>query len=96
MIKLEESKMTKAIEKARREKPFVRVVGWRQYEVKNKKTGATYSVGFDVRDGQRFASCSCAAGQAGRFVCYHVAACAGAHVCIAATRTSGGASCIAA
>jgi uncharacterized Zn finger protein len=87
--------MTRAIEKARRVKPFVRVLGWRQYEVANRATGATYRVEFDVREGQRLASCSCAAGQAGRFICYHVAACAGAHVCIAADRAGAPVQCAA-
>ncbi len=84
MIELTTSKMQNAIAKAKQVKPFVRVIGWRQYNVTNKQTGATYHVTFDVRDGRRFASCDCPAGLAGRVCCYHAAAAAGAQVCIAA------------
>ncbi len=83
MIELNESKMTKAIEKARTVKPLVRISAWRKYEVTNKQTGATYSVEFNVINGRRMASCTCAAGQADRFCCYHIAASAGVHVMIA-------------
>lgn len=83
MIQLTEQKMSKAIEKAKKEKPLVRVVGWRHYTVTNKRTGATYTVTFDVINGQRLASCDCPAGQAGRFICYHVAACSGVQVVLA-------------
>jgi hypothetical protein len=88
MIELNESKMTKAIEKARTVKPLVRISAWRKYEVTNKQTGATYAVEFDVVNGRRMASCTCAAGQGGRFVCYHIAASAGVHLMIAAKQAA--------
>jgi hypothetical protein len=88
MIELNESKMKKAIEKARTVKPLVRISAWRKYEVTNRQTGASYAVEFDVVNGRRMASCTCAAGQAGRFVCYHIAGAAGAHVMIAAQRSN--------
>jgi hypothetical protein len=86
MIQLTEKGMSKAIAKARKEKPFVRVTAWRRYTVTNKSTGATYTVTFDVINGQRFASCDCACGQAGKFICYHIASCTGAHLMIAEAR----------
>jgi hypothetical protein len=76
--------MEKQIEKARAVKPFVKVTGWRRYEVRNRQTGATYTVQFDVQGGKRLASCDCKAGQRDR-LCYHVASAAGSHVVIAAT-----------
>jgi hypothetical protein len=79
--------MKKQIEKARAVKPFVKVTGWRRYEVRNRQTGATYSVNFCVIDGARFAHCTCKAGQLDR-CCYHVASAAGVHVVIAASQTS--------
>ncbi len=77
--------MHRATAKARIAKPMVRITAWRRYEVTNKKTGATYSVEFDVRDGKRLASCSCIAGQRER-LCYHVASSAGVHACVAMAR----------
>jgi uncharacterized Zn finger protein len=87
MIQLrDEQQMSRAIAKARVVKPLVRVRGWRQYEVTNKATGASYEVTFDVRNGARLASCTCPAGQAGRVPCYHIAASAAGHLMIAAAR----------
>ncbi len=79
--------MQKQIAKARAVKPFVKVTGWRRYEVRNRQTGATYSVNFEVIDGARFAHCTCKAGQLDR-CCYHIASAAGVHVVIAASQTS--------
>ncbi len=79
--------MKKQIAKARAVKPFVKITGWRRYEVRNRQTGATYSVNFEVIDGARFAHCTCKAGQLDR-CCYHVASAAGIHVVIAASQTS--------
>ncbi len=76
--------MQKAIDKARKSKPFVKVLEFRRYEVRNRQTGATYTVQFDVQGGKRLASCDCKAGQRAQ-LCYHVASAAGAHVIIAAT-----------
>jgi hypothetical protein len=86
MVELNEDKMHNAIAKARTVKPLVRVIGWRQYQVTNKATGASYEVTFDVRAGKRIASCTCACGQAGRAICYHVAACAGIQQMMAMAR----------
>ncbi len=79
--------MKKQIAKARAVKPFVKITGWRRYEVRNRQTSATYNVIFHVMDGARFASCTCKAGQLDR-CCYHVASAAGVHVMIAASQTS--------
>jgi uncharacterized protein YjhX (UPF0386 family) len=79
--------MEKAITKARTVKPFVRVNRFGSYTVTNKQTGATYTVECMKRDGKRFASCSCKAGERDR-LCYHVASCAGIHVQIATEAAS--------
>jgi hypothetical protein len=74
-----------AITKARTVKPRVHINRFGSYSVTNKQTGATYTVECTKRDGKRFASCSCRAGELGR-ACYHVAAAAGAHIQLAAER----------
>ncbi len=84
MVKLiSAQKMSRAIDKARAAKPFVRVVAFRQYTVTNRETGAIYNVTFEVKQGERFAACTCKAGKSSQN-CYHVAAAAGAHMMIAA------------
>ena len=80
-------RLQKAISKARTVKPFVRVNTFGSYTVTNKQTGATYTVECSKRDGRRFASCSCKAGERGQ-ACYHVAAAASAHIQLAAERAA--------
>jgi len=79
--------MEKAINKARTVKPFVRVNRFGSYTVTNKQTGATYTVECMKREGKRFASCSCKAGERGN-ACYHVAAAVAAHIQLAAEAAS--------
>ena len=76
-----------AITKARTVKPFVRVRHFGSYTVTNKQTGASYTVECGKRDGKRFASCTCKAGERGT-PCYHVAAAAAAHVQLATERAA--------
>ncbi len=80
------AKLEKAIAKARTVKPRVRVNCFGSYTVENKQTGATYIVECLKRDGKRFASCTCRAGELGR-ACYHVAA-VGAHIQLATEQAS--------
>jgi uncharacterized Zn finger protein len=63
----------------------VRVIKFGSYTVTNKATGATYIVECEKRDGKRFASCTCKAGERGQ-ACYHVAAAVSAHLQIAVER----------
>lgn len=81
------TKLEKAISKARTVKPRVRVNTFGNYTVENKQTGASYTVECMKRDGKRYASCSCKAGERGR-ACYHVAAAVGAHIVLAAERAA--------
>ncbi len=81
------TKIQKAIDKARTVKPRVRINRFGSYIVTNKATGATYTVECLRRDGKRFASCSCQAGERGN-ACYHIAAAVSAHLQLAADRAT--------
>ena len=81
------AKLENAINKARTVKPRVHVNKFGSYIVTNKATGATYTVECAKRDGKRFASCSCKAGDCGQ-VCYHIAAAVSAHLQLAAERAT--------
>ncbi len=74
-----------AIRKARTVKPRVHVNAFGNYSVSNKTTGATYTVTCEKRDGKRFASCTCRAGELGK-ACYHLAAAVAAHIQLASER----------
>jgi hypothetical protein len=56
---------------------------FRQYRVTNRDNGNTYTVNFFVRNGKRYAGCTCKAGER-NLACKHLAAAAGLHICIAA------------
>ncbi len=81
------AKLEKAITKARTVKPRVHVNCFGSYTVTNKRTGATYTVTCEKRDGKRFASCTCRAGELGR-ACYHLAAAVAAHIQLASERAA--------
>lgn len=90
MIRLETSKMTKAIERAKAVRPRVRVVSAadRTYSVTGSK-GDVYTVRFAVVNGPKLAECSCKAGQRDQ-VCFHVAAAAQVNVMTQSMRRQGG------
>lgn len=76
--------LTKAIERARAGKLSVKFTSiYRQYKVTNLESGAEYIVNFFIRDGRRYAHCTCKAGE-NNMLCKHVAAAAGLHVMVAA------------
>ena len=79
--------LTNAINKAREVKPRVHVNRFGSYTVTNKQTGATYTVECTKRDGKRFASCSCRAGERG-VASYHVASAVSAHIQLASERAA--------
>jgi hypothetical protein len=83
MIEINEKAIEKAIEKARQTKPLVKVIEFRHYQVTNRETGAKYEVSFTKVGGKKFADCTCKAGQAGKFLCYHIAASIGIHIILA-------------
>jgi hypothetical protein len=88
MIELNDTNTLRASAKSRAERPLVRFVAFRHYQVTNR-AGATYNVRFDKRDGKPMAECDCAAGKAERFVCYHVTSALPHHQMIAAANRAG-------
>lgn len=87
MIELKQSEqLMRAIEtaKANRNSLLVKMTGVaRQYLVVNKNTNQVYTILFHVKNnGQKFATCTCKAGEHGR-LCKHIAAAAGLNTCLA-------------
>jgi len=85
MIKLELPKMTNAIARAKKIRPFVRWTGGRNFTVTSSDRSGSYSVRFAVVNGLKLASCTCKAGQANQ-LCYHVAAAAAVNIAIQSAR----------
>ena len=86
MIELKsKEQMERAIKRARQLRPFVRVRGFRWYEVKSSTNDAVYTVHFYKNGRQRLGECNCKAGERG-LVCYHLAGAAAVHMAIAAMR----------
>jgi hypothetical protein len=86
MIELKsKEQMAKAIKRARQLKPFVRVRGFRWYEVKSSNGDETYTIHFYKVGRQKLAECNCQGGQRG-YVCYHIAGAVAVHLGIAAMR----------
>jgi hypothetical protein len=88
MIQLKsKEQMARAIKRARQLKPFVRVRGFRWYEVKSHNGDTVYTIHFYKQDGQRFGECNCKGGERG-LICYHLAGAAAVHIGIAAMRAA--------
>lgn len=79
--------MARAIDRARKLKPFVRVRGFRWYEVRSSKGDAIYTIHFYKQGGQRYGECNCKGGEQG-YICYHLAGAAAVHIGLAAIRAS--------
>lgn len=73
-------KMQCAIERAKARRVRVQWVTGREFRVTNQQ-GAEYTVRFDVVGREKFAACSCSAGQIGQ-LCYHVPAAAALNIAI--------------
>ena len=59
MIRIQrKEQFAKAIERARKERMFVRPIRFREYAVTNKSNGRRYVVMFEVVGGKRFGTCS--------------------------------------
>lgn len=76
MIKLNKENTQNAIARAKQLRPKVIFIQERVFEVKSANNGNSYTVRFEVENGEKFGSCECAAGQNGRYACYHIAAAA--------------------
>jgi hypothetical protein len=86
MIELKsKEQMARAIKRARQLKPFVRVRGFRWYEVQSSNGDSVYTIHFYKRAGQKLGECNCKAGERG-LVCYHLAGAAAVHIGIASMR----------
>lgn len=64
--------MAKAIERCRQLKPKVSFIADRVFSVKSANNGNSYTVRFDVQNGNKLAQCECKASERG-LVCYHIA-----------------------
>ena len=79
MIKLTTENTQNAVAKCRQLKPKVIFVADRTFEVKSSNNENSYTVHFDVRNGEKFGQCQCKASERG-FVCYHIIAGATANI----------------
>ena len=86
MIELKsKAQMARAIRRARQLKPFVRVRGFRWYEVKSATGESVYTIHFYKHGRRKFGECNCKAGEE-VLVCYHLAGAAAVHIGIASMR----------
>lgn len=92
MIQIQSAaQFTKASERAKKERMFVQPLRFREYAVTNRTNGRRYVVVFEVRDGKRFGTCSCAAGSPMRrnrrpMICKHLFAAVAVHTSLMAQR----------
>ncbi len=79
MIKLTAENTTKAIERCRQLKPTVRFIADRTFSVQSANNANSYTVRFDVKDGEKFGQCECKASER-NLVCYHIVGAATANI----------------
>ncbi len=79
MIKLTTENTAKAIERCKKLKPQVRFVTERVFAVKSANNTNSYTVRFDVQNGEKLGQCECKASERG-LVCYHIIAGATANI----------------
>ncbi len=79
MIKLTAENTAKAIERCRKLKPTVRFVAERVFAVKSANNTNSYTVRFDVKNGEKLGECECKASERG-LVCYHIIGAATANI----------------
>lgn len=75
MIKLTTTNTKNAVQRARQLRPKVIFISDRVFEVKSSNNENSYTVRFDVRNGDKLAQCECRASEKAR-ICYHIAAAA--------------------
>jgi hypothetical protein len=73
MIKLTKENTAKAIERCRTLKPKVSFIAERVFSVKSANNDNSYTVRFNVQNGEKFGQCECKASERG-LVCYHIVA----------------------
>ncbi len=79
MIKLTSENTAKAIERCKQLKPKVQFVADRTFSVKSANNTNSYTVRFDVQNGEKFGVCECKASERG-LVRYHIVAGATANI----------------
>ena len=79
MIKLTAQNTAKAIERCKQLKPKVSFVADRVFSVQSANNGNSYTVRFDVQNGEKFGKCECKASERG-LVCYHIIGAATANI----------------
>jgi hypothetical protein len=79
MIKLTPQNTAKAIERCKQLKPKVHFLADRTFSVKSANNTNSYTVRFEVQDGEKFGLCECKASERG-LVCYHIIAGATANI----------------
>ncbi|HSK73945.1 MAG TPA: SWIM zinc finger family protein [Pyrinomonadaceae bacterium] len=72
MIKLTTENTQNAIARAKELRPKVIFIQDRVFEVKSANNENSYTVRFDVQNGEKFGQCECKASERG-LVCYHIA-----------------------
>jgi 1-deoxy-D-xylulose 5-phosphate reductoisomerase len=72
MIKLTKENTAKAIERCKQLKPKVIFIADRIFEVQSANNSNSYTVRFDVQNGEKLAQCECKASER-NLVCYHIA-----------------------
>lgn len=80
MIRLTTENTQRAIERCKQLKPKVRFIKDRLFVVYSANNGNSYTVRFDVQNGEKFAECNCKSGESGKYVCYHIIAGATANI----------------
>ena len=71
MIKLTTENTVRAIERCKQLKPTVRFVADRIFAVQSANNSNSYTVRFDVQNGEKFGQCECKASEKG-LICYHL------------------------
>lgn len=79
MIKLTTENTVRAIEKCRKLKPKVNFIADRVFAVQSANNGNSYTIRFEVKDGEKFGQCECKASEKG-LICYHIIAAATANI----------------
>ena len=81
------AQLSRAVEGAKKMKPFVRVVGFRWYTVRSSNGQDVYTIHFYDRGipGRLLSECTCPAGERG-LICYHVAGASAIHLGIESMR----------
>ena len=79
MIKLTTENTARAIERCRQLKPKVSFIADRTFSVKSANNTNSYTVRFDVQNGEKFGLCECKASER-NLVCYHIIGAATANI----------------